>query len=135
MSRAPPLAPRPTGDVGHVRAGPGRGAACSIGPDLAFAPQLLQDEPDGLVTDTWRCRPDVCEAERGRCVAQDVFPDALLLGPWGPGRGRAISEDGVGTGDHAGEIAEPGPRVGGAFVPAVGGVQERMVVSISRLGD
>ena len=114
---------------------PGRRAAGSVGPDPAFAPQLFQDEPDGLVTDTGHCRPDVGEAERGRRVAQDVLADALLLGPGGLGRRRSVGEDGVGVGDHAGEVAEPGPWVGGAFMPAVGGVQERLVVGVGRFGD
>ena len=87
------------------------------------------------LADAWHCRPDVSEAERGGRVTQDVLADALLLGPRGPGRGRAVGEDGVGAGDHAGEVAEPGPRVAGPFVPAVGGVQERLVVGVGRLGD
>ena len=41
----------------------------------------------------------------------------------------------TGTGDHLGEVAEPGPWVGGAFVPATGGVQERLVVGVSGFGD
>ncbi len=63
-------------------------------------------------------------------MAQDMLADAVLFGPWGLSRGRAAGEDGVGTGEHAGEVAEPGPRVGGALVPAVGGVQERLVVRV-----
>jgi hypothetical protein len=68
---------------------PGRGAACPVGPDLAFALQLLQDEPDRLVADAWHCRPDVGEAEDHERVAQDVLSDALLLRPRTPGRGQA----------------------------------------------
>jgi hypothetical protein len=34
--------------------------------------------------------PDIGEAERGRRVAQDVLADALLFGPVGLGRGRAV---------------------------------------------
>ena len=79
---------------GIPRPRPGRGAACSVGPDLALAPQLLQGEPDRVVTDAWHCRPDVSEAERGERVTQYVLADALLLGPRGPG-GRGA----VGVGD------------------------------------
>jgi hypothetical protein len=64
---------------------PSRGAARSIGPHLAFAPQLLQDEPDRLVADAWHCRPDVGEAEGGGHVAQDVLADTFLLRPRRPG--------------------------------------------------
>src|ERR1700728_3678315 len=109
---------------------PGGRAACSVGPDLTFAPQLLQGEPDRLVADAWHRRPDVSEAERGGRVTQYVLADALLLGPRGPGGCGAVGEDSVGAGDHAGEVAEPGPRVGCPFVPAVGGVQERLVVGV-----
>jgi len=40
-------------------------------------------------------RPDVGEAERDWCAAQDVLADALLLGSGGTGRGRVIGEDRV----------------------------------------
>jgi len=46
-----------------------------------LVPELFQDEPDGLITDTWHRRPDVGEAEGVGCVPQDVLADALLLGP------------------------------------------------------
>src|ERR1700722_18695015 len=82
-----------SGDCGVRRPCPGRGAAGSVGPDLAFAPQLLQGEPDRLVADAGQRRPDVGKAERGGRVAQDVLADALLLRPRGPCRGGAISED------------------------------------------
>lgn len=68
-------------------------------------------------------------------MAQDVLADALLFGPGGLRRGRTVGEDGVGTGDQAAEVAEPRPRVSGPFVRAVRGVQERLVVGISRLSD
>jgi hypothetical protein len=42
-----------------------------------------------------------------------VLADALLLGPGRQGHGRTIGEDGIGTGNHLGEVAEPGPWVGG----------------------
>jgi hypothetical protein len=64
-------------------------------------------------------------------MPNDVLSDALLLGTWGSGRGGAAGEDGVGVGDHAGEVAEPGPRIGGAFVPAVRGVQKRLIIGVS----
>src|ERR1022692_2486079 len=37
--------------------------------------------------------------------------------------------------DHADEVAEPGPCVGGTVVPAAGGFEERLVVGVRRLGD
>src|SRR5215471_13301235 len=67
-----------SGECGVRRPCPGCGAACSVGPDLAFTPPLLQDEPDCLVADAWHCRPDVGETEGGGCMAQDVLADALL---------------------------------------------------------
>jgi len=68
-------------------------------------------------------------------VAQDVLADALLLGPRGPRGGRAIGEDSVGIGDHAGEVPEPGPRVCDALVPAMSGIQKGLVVTVSRFGN
>jgi hypothetical protein len=59
--------------------------------------ELFQDEPDGLVTDTWHGRPDVGKAEPDWCMAQDVLTDALLLGSRGLRRGRTIGEHGVGA--------------------------------------
>src|ERR1022692_2939296 len=59
--------------------GPRCGAAGAVGPHFGLVLELFQDEPDGLVTDAWHGRPDVCQAERDWCVAQDVFADALLL--------------------------------------------------------
>src|SRR5260370_17290428 len=114
---------------------PSRGAAGSVGAHLALVLELFQDEPDRLVTDTWHCRPDVCEAERGRCVAQDVFTDALLLGSGGLSCGRAIGENGVAVDDDTGHEAEPGPSASPVTVPAMGGLQERLVVGVRRLGD
>src|SRR3981081_3685635 len=90
------------------------GAAGSVGPHLALVLELVQDEPDGLVTDAWNGRPDVCEAECGWCVAQDVLADALLLGSRGLSCCRAIGEDGVGVGGHVGEVAEAGDWIGRA---------------------
>ena len=68
-----------------VRARPGSRAACSVGPDLAFASQLFQGEPDRLVADAWHCRPDVSEGECSGRVTQYVLADALLLGSRSPG--------------------------------------------------
>ncbi len=72
------------------------------------------------VTGAWR---RMCS--RARCC--------LVPGVWAAAA--PVGEDGVGTGDHSGEVAEPGPWVGGAVVPAVGGIQERLVVSVSRFGN
>jgi hypothetical protein len=45
--------------------------------------ELFQDEPDGLVADAGHGCPDVGEAERDWCMAQDVLADALLFGSRG----------------------------------------------------
>jgi hypothetical protein len=48
--------------------------------------------------------------------------------------GRAIGEDGVCIGDHAGEVAQPGPWVvGGALVPAAR--RNRMLVALEEVID
>src|ERR1017187_1238563 len=99
------------GGCGIHDPGPRCGAAGAVSPHLVVVLELFQDEPDGLVADTRHGCPDVCEAERGGCAAQDVIADTLLLGPGSLSRSRAISEDGVGAGDHDGEVAEPGPWV------------------------
>src|ERR1017187_5362466 len=101
--------------------GPRCGAPGSVGPHLALVLEVFQNEPDGLVANARHSRPDVGEAERDLCTTQDVLADALLLGSGGLSRGRAIGEDGVGTGDHAGEVAKPGPWVACTVVTAVGG--------------
>src|SRR5215470_9419776 len=63
-----------------IRPGPGCRAAGPVRSDLALVFELVQDKPDGLVADTWHGCPDVGEAERDRCMAQDVLADAQLLG-------------------------------------------------------
>jgi hypothetical protein len=63
-----------------IRPGPGRGAAGSVGPHFALVLELFQDEPDGLVADTWNGSSDVGKTESGRRVAQDMLADTLLLG-------------------------------------------------------
>ena len=81
--------------------GPRRSAAGAVSSHLVLVLELFEDKPDGLVADARHGRPDVCQAERDGCAAQDVITDTLLLGSGNLSRSRAISEDGVGIGEHS----------------------------------